>query len=286
MISLQEIIGRIDNLPPMPSVAVQLIEAANDPDVDLNTIASWISKDPSITAMLLRLCNSSFYGFQKEVSSIRQATSLFGMKKIIQLALTAMSSKYLAGTTSGYDLATGELWKHSIITATAAEKVAALAGFSDTGTAFTAGLLHDIGKIIIHEQVGDQLEKIRQTAETGNIGFLNAELKVLGFSHAEAGALLMERWNFPSKLVDAVRFHHDSQSALVDPTLAGIVQAADGITMIMGLGMGADGLCYNIPDELVSSLGLDKPGAIEKIMMSISQKLTDDPEALTPPKAQ
>ncbi len=284
MITAREIIDKIDNLPPMPAIAVQLMEAASDPDVDMNVVASWIARDPGMTATLLKLCNSSFYGFSKKVSSIRQAAAIFGLNKITQLAVTALSSRYLVGASSGYALASGELWKHSITTASAAEKIAMKSGYGDTGLAFTAGLLHDIGKIIIHEYVGDRLGEIREKAETGNIGFLMAEREVLGFGHSEVGAMLMEKWNFPNALVDAIRYHHNSEAAETDVALARIVQMADAVSMTMGLGLGADGLCYNLPKGILDKLGISDDEAYQEVIIYVAEKIKESPEALLPPR--
>lgn len=285
MIELKELIAKIDDLPPMPDIAIKLIELAGDDDVDMGKVAAMISRDPAMTASLLKVCNSSFYGFSNKISSIQQAASLFGLKKILQMAVMVLSSKYLAAKTKGYDLDEGDLWKHSFITATAAEKLASKVRYRDAGMAFTAGLLHDIGKLIIHEYVGDKLAEIREEAERDGMGFRKAETKVLGFSHAEAGAMLMKRWNFPEEMVDAILFHHDSDNARIDKDLARIVQIADAITMIMGLGIGSDGLCYNVPDSALKGLGIEDERAIVEIMTCVSEKIAASPDSLSPPRA-
>lgn len=269
----------------MPDIAVKLIELAGDEDVDMGKVAALISRDPAMTATLLKVCNSSFYGFSSKISSLQQAASLFGLKKITQMAFMVLSSKYLIGKTKGYDLEEGELWKHSFITATAAEKIAQKTGYRDTGLAFTAGLLHDIGKIIIHEYVGDKLAEIREESERDGAGFRKAETRVLGFSHAEAGAMLMKRWNFPDELVDAILFHHDAENARVDKHLARIVQVADAVTMSMGLGIGSDGLSYTVPEETVSALGIKDDRMIVEIMTCVSEKIASSPDSLAPPRA-
>jgi len=285
MIKLEELVSKIEKLPPMPAIAARLMQLASDPDVDMTTVASMIARDPAMTATLLKLCNSSFYGFQNRVSSVQQAASLFGLRKITQMAVMALSAKYLVGRTEGYDLVEGELWKHSVIAASVAEQLAKKCGYPNSGLAFTAGLLQDVGKIIIHDHVGDKLQEIRDAADKGDIGFMKAEEHVLGFSHAQAGALLMEKWNFPEELVDSVRYHHNPLSAKVDVKLACLSQVADAITMIMGLGLGADGLCYTVTEEVMDYLGLNDSDAIQSIMAGVVDKITDTPEALLPPKA-
>lgn len=283
--NLEALLQRIDNLPPMPAVAVQLLQATNDPDVDMATIAEWIERDPGMTANLLRLCNSCFYGFSSEVTSVRQAASLFGLRKLAQIALTALSSRYLSGSHPGYALERGELWKHSIVAATAAEAIAIRTGYPNVGTAFTAGLLQDIGKIIIAEFVGDKRDEILALAREDDNGFLTAESRVLGFTHSEAGAMLLSRWNFPAALVEAVRFHHNADLAKADPALASISQLADALTSTVGVGLGADGLYYHLPASVLNRLGIDNEAAIEEILANIANKIADAPDMFSAPKA-
>jgi putative nucleotidyltransferase with HDIG domain len=282
--NMEEILGKIDNLPPMPTVAVHLLEAANNPEIDMATVAEWIGRDPGMTANLLRLCNSCFYGFAGEVSSVRQAASLFGLRKLAQIALTALSSRYLTSAHPGYELASGELWKHSIIAATAAETVASQCGYDNVGTAFTAGLLHDIGKIVIAEYVGQERNRILELAHDKKMGFMAAERQVLGFTHCDIGAVLLSRWNFPAPLCEAVRCHHDSQSATLDPKLARITQLADALTMIMGIGLGADGLCYPLPESVLQGLGITSQDTCEGFIAIITKRIADAPDLFTTPK--
>ena len=122
--TVSEILSQIDTLPPMPAVAVQLLEAAQDSDVNLGQVAALIERDPAMTANLLRACNSPFYGLRREVTSIRQATSLMGLKKVVQIAITVLASRYLTPSPEGYALGPGELWKSSVAAGIAAELLA------------------------------------------------------------------------------------------------------------------------------------------------------------------
>jgi HD-like signal output (HDOD) protein len=177
--SLPKILARIQRLPPMPAIAVRLLEAANDPNADLGRVASWIEKDPSMTANLLRLCNSPFYGLFKQVTSVRQAASLLGMKKMVQIALTVLSSRYLSPSQTGYALVAGELWKNSVTSAVAAELLAEMVHYRKPNTAYTAGLLQDLGKIILTEFVGDALPRIWQLVEQERVSFDEAERRIV-----------------------------------------------------------------------------------------------------------
>ncbi len=269
---MKEILARIEALPPMPSVAVRLLEAAQDPQVDLGAVARWLEQDASMTANLLRLCNSPFYGLRKEVTSVRQASSLLGMKQVVQIALTVLSSRYLSSGQAGYGLAAGELWKSSVGAAIAAELLAIEAAYPHPATAYTAGLLEDIGKIVLAEFVAEALPKIWAAAEAG-VGFEDAERQAVGMSHSEVGGLLLSRWGFPPALVESVQTHHRPGEAKLDPSLANIAHVADALMMTMGVGLGADGLAYLLDADALSALGLAEERQMESVLERLAVRL-------------
>lgn len=272
--SVQEILAKIDALPPMPAVAVRLLEAARDPDADLGQVASWIERDPSMTANLLRVCNSPFYGLRREVTSVRQATGLLGLKKVVQIAITVLSSRYLTPPQSGYALASGELWRSSVAAAVAAELLARETGYPDASAAYTAGLLQDVGKIALADFVGDAIPEIRRQVEQG-VPWEEAESRVVGLPHPEVGALLLERWGFPSALVESVRTHHAPSRARLDPALARISHLADALTMTLGVGLGADGLAYALDEESLRALGFREREDLDALVERLTESLRD-----------
>lgn len=280
--TVQEILSRIDSLPPMPAVAVRLLEAAQDPNADLGKVASWLEKDPAMTANLLRLCNSPFYGLRREVTSVRQAASLLGMKKVVQIALTILSSRYLSKGQPGYGLSAGELWRSSVVSAVAAELIAQEARYANPSAAYTAGLLEDLGKIVLSEYVEGGLARIWDLVEREGLSFEEAERRTVGLDHPEVGALLLERWGFPPALVEAVRFHHHPTGATVDPRLARIAHLADALTMALGMGLGADGLAYHLEDEAFTALGLTDRDRLDALLATLGAQLAQAEGLLAP----
>ncbi|MBE0617166.1 MAG: HDOD domain-containing protein [Proteobacteria bacterium] len=270
--NVQEILARIDTLPPMPAVAVRLLEAAQDPEVDLGQLASWLERDPAMTANLLRVCNSPFYGLRREVASIRQATSLLGLKSVVQIALTVLASRYLTPSQPGYDLASGELWTSSLAAAVAAELLAQEVRYPFPSTAYTAGLLQDVGKIVLADLVGGVLPEIRQRVAEG-VSWEEAERQVVGLPHPEVGAVLLERWGFPANLVESVRTHHTPSLARLDPNLARISHLADALTMTLGMGLGADGLAYALDEESLRALGFRESRDLDLVLERLSERL-------------
>jgi HD-like signal output (HDOD) protein len=281
--SVPEILAQIDSMPPMPAVAVQLLKATQDPDVDLAQVAQLIERDPAMTTNLLRACNSPFYGLRREVTSIRQATGLLGLRQVVQIAVTLLAAHYLAPSQQGYDLAPGELWRSSVAAGIAAELLARECGYPQPGTAYTAGLLQDMGKIVLAEHLGGLLPQIRNLTEEQGIGWEAAERQVVGIPHPEVGAALLERWNFPATLVEAVRCHHQPAAATLDPTLSHISHLADALTMTLGMGLGGDGLAYRLDERSVVALGLDQPGRLDILLIQLAEKLQQAEEFLKPP---
>ncbi|MBI5016483.1 MAG: HDOD domain-containing protein [Deltaproteobacteria bacterium] len=270
--NIEAILAGIETLPPMPAVAVRLLEAAQDPNADLAKLASLLEKDPAMTANLLRRCNSPFYGLRREVTSVRQAASLLGMNHLVQIALTVLSSRYLVSAQGGYGLAAGALWNRSVVSAIAAELIAQESGYPGPSTAYTAGLLEDIGKIVLARFVEDAMPRIWELVETKGLGFAEAEQQVVGMDHPHVGALLLERWRFPPALVEAVRTHHRPAEASIDPTLARIAHLADAFTMTIGAGLGADGLAYSLEEEALRALGFADQARVDAILETLAAR--------------
>jgi HD-like signal output (HDOD) protein len=271
--NVQLVLSRLETIPPMPALAWQLLESCQKPDVDLSRMALLIESDPSVTTNLLRLCNSPLYGVSRQVTSVRQAASLLGWKQVVALAVTLIASRYLAAAQSGYNLAAGELWRNSVAAALTAELLAEGSGYPDPGTAYTAGLLQDLGKIVLAEFVHQAFREIWTLAEREGLGFEEAERRVVGISHAEAGGLLLGRWGFPPHLVESVKVHHHPASAEIDPPLARISHLADAVTMTLGLGVGADGLAYPLDREALASLGFSDERRLEELLDTVARRV-------------
>lgn len=272
--NIQSILAGIETLPPMPGVAVRLLEVSQDPNADLGTVASWLEKDPGMTANLLRLCNSPFYGLRRQVTSIRQAASLLGMKQIVQITLTVLSSRYLSSAQAGYGLAAGDLWRRSVVSGMAAELIAEQVRYPSPSTAYTAGLLEDLGKIVLAKFLEDELPQIWDRVEKEGLSFEEAERREVGMDHPEVGAVLLERWGFPPALVEAVRQHHHPAGARIDPPLARIAHLADALTMTVGAGLGSDGLAYSLEDDAFCLLGLTDRAQVDALVEALALKFS------------
>ena len=162
-----------------------------------------IRYDPGLTANILKLTNSAYFGIPLKVSSVKQAMTLLGWKRLLQLVMTLCMSTLMKKPVPGYDLPQGELWRHSIAVSIAAENIVKTLTISDAEDIFTAALLHDVGKLALGGFVKKDLEFIEDMVAKG-LTFDVAEHVILGTDHAEVGSHILKQWSFPDELVNAV----------------------------------------------------------------------------------
>jgi putative nucleotidyltransferase with HDIG domain len=208
---ISQVIGGINNLPTPPVVFTQIQKVVNNPNTSAYDIASILQEDPAISAKVLKLTNSAFYGIPRAVESVKQAVVIIGLESVKNLVLSA--SVFDAFSKEQINAEFQEsFWRHSLATAFAARLLAhrlrAKQSF-DSERGFSAGLLHDIGKMVISVYMPNESREILKLkkADPQKPDFEHEEM-VLGYNHAQIGALLGEKWALPEALVEAVKFHH------------------------------------------------------------------------------
>jgi putative nucleotidyltransferase with HDIG domain len=248
------IISELDTLKPVSHVATRLMQLIEDPDTSGADLAAVIQYDPSMTANVLRLCNSVAMGGVRKVTDVKQAVNLLGIEKLISLVILADSAQNFRSGQSGYDLGYGELWRYSVSAAIIARELAEKKDAKDVSLVFTSALIKDIGKVILHTYISEAFDQIRDQMFRAGKSFLEAEKQVLGIDHAELGALAMEKWGFDPQMVDIIRHHHNPLESDSQGLALPIVYMADCICMMIGQGVGADGLAYRYYKETVDRL--------------------------------
>jgi putative nucleotidyltransferase with HDIG domain len=218
MPSIRELIRNIDQLPAMPSVITELIELTSNPDSNLDEVLTLVEKDQALTAKLLKLCNSSYYGLSKQVSSLRNAVVLLGFKAVYKMVIAVGTSVFFKKDCTGYGLTGMEMWRHSLGCAISAETVANSFAPDKAQPAYTAGLLHDIGKLVLTQHVENELDKILKLVESGKT-FIEAEQEIIGMDHGLIGGKLARQWKFPDHLVESIKYHHEPNLAGSDKDL-------------------------------------------------------------------
>ncbi|MCL2808917.1 MAG: HDOD domain-containing protein [Treponema sp.] len=210
----EEIVQNINSLPQFPENVLMVQKLINDPSSDMPTIARQISMDPALTADLLKIVNSAQYMLSKKVDSISEAVKMIGIKGIKNLLYSYGTQKVLGDDT----IDKKKLWEHSYKTAFYAFNL--VKNFKNDNNllddVYIGGMLHDMGKIIFSNVHGDLLDKIKGFCVDKNVPSSTFEDLSAGLNHAELGALIAEKWNFPEKLVAAIRYHHEPESAPAD----------------------------------------------------------------------
>lgn len=278
---IQSIIDNIHQLPSIPDVASKVLNMAHDPNVSFKAVAEEISRDQSITTNILKLCNSAYFSKGKEISSVDRAIVTLGLKEVKDIVVVAATRELLNKGIVGYDLAGGELWKHSLAVATLAKRISIMKnrkGVADI--AFTGGLIHDVGKTVLAIFVQGVFKEVLDLAERDRIPFTAAEREVMGFDHQEIGEKILAKWKFPDVL-KAVVLHHHAPAKTAEPhrPIVSMVHVANSVCLMAGIGIGADGLYHELSDEAVKGLAFTNR-ELEKLYADTPQVLNEIREIL------
>jgi putative nucleotidyltransferase with HDIG domain len=205
-----------------------------------------------MTSLILRAANSAYYGLKYPVSTLQQAVTVLGMKTLHSLIIASSLASYLDRPARGYALDRGELWRHSIGIAAGARLIAAPLGSTVAEEAYTAGLLCDIGKLAFEVLLRGV---DTSTADWQGKPFSELEVAHFGIDHAALGAEMAVRWRLPGALVDAIRYHHQPALATIGADLTATVHISDAAMMMLGIGVGKDGLQYHVDAAACERMG-------------------------------
>jgi putative nucleotidyltransferase with HDIG domain len=270
----QKVIEKIDDLPTLPRTVLQITGLVNDPKSSAKDLARVITDDQVLTVRLLKLVNSSFYGFPQRISTVTGAIVLLGFDAIRNLLLTTSVFDLFANRNRQKKQDQERFWDHSLGCAVGAKVIGNYLRHDKIEELFVSGLLHDIGKIVEMMFLPDEFSKIVAAVKRDNILMTTAETNVLGYNHAEVGKLLAEKWNLPVKLVQVIAHHHQPDNAGSFAVEAAIVHLADIFCRALNMGYGGD---HKIPplDKLAWERLKIQPGAIDTIMATMHREYRD-----------
>ncbi len=228
----EKVIQLTGDLPAMPHIAAQIMQKLAGSEASPREIHELIVKDPGLAARILKAANSPFYGVSRSVSSIKEATLLMGFDSISSLVMTAVMKDVFSKVSNEGQ----RLWEHSICCAVASKHIGGALRVRNVEEAFLAGLIHDIGKSVLFQQVpGTMRDIISMANERKN--FWDAERELFGFTHAEVGRLLAQKWAFSRNMEEIVANHHEPDCALSARELTHVVSLADSLCHQLGIGL-------------------------------------------------
>jgi putative nucleotidyltransferase with HDIG domain len=255
MEELDAYISRVKHLPPAPQVLPKLLALLGQPDTDAAKVVELITHEPALTASVLQRCNSAYFGATEPATDVDQAVARLGFNQVYRMTAAVIGSQSLSPAQKSYGFGQGDLWRHSVAAAVAAQNLAADKG-DDENLVFTAALLHDIGKIILADALEDKYTRLVQQSETNQQSLVEVEKSLLGVQHAEIGGRLLARWKFPANLVAAVWFHHRPSGAAAWERLAAYVYLGNMIAHFMGFSYGHQAFAFRGRAEALVALDL------------------------------
>ena len=259
---MKRFIRSIDNLPTLPSVVARVNELVENPRASATDLNKAIRQDIALSARMLKLVNSSFYGFPRRIGSITHAVVILGFNTVRNVVLSAFVLDALPG--KGLPFGHRQFWIHSLGVGVAAQTLAERCELAEAEDAFITGLLHDVGKIVMHQYARPEFAEVLRVVGERDCLIYDAEREVLGTTHAEVGGALLDAWHLPSHLVEAVAVHHSPEQATQSPGLAAVVHIADILTRALLVGSGGDARIPRASREAWSKIGapVDEVGAL------------------------
>lgn len=271
------IIESLEELPPFPPVLAEILQILHDKDASADDLARLIEKDQALTAKLLRLTNSAYYGFSKRIGNITTAVVLLGFNAVKQLVLGVSFLDYFRRKKSPV-LSAAELWRHSYTSALCARAISIKTKSDNFETDFVIALVHDVGKLIISWHFGQRVPKEMDLVRSGGVQGLMEERRVFGADHAELGAELARAWQFPDVLVDVIRLHETPfLSQVTDQKYLQqllVVHLADQIAWPHQLSTGARLSQAPFIDSVVEKLGVSQGDLIRIAADSATRSAT------------
>ncbi len=273
---LKKIVMLTGDLPTIPHTAQRVLEKLSDPEVQPKELEKIILQDPSLTARILKLANSSFYGRPRMIKTVSEATVVIGLDTLKSIVVASAVREML----KNFGLTEKLLWEHAVGTGFISRFLAENVGYKNTEEAFMTGLLHDIGKIVLQIRVPDKMYLVMQDVYHGeNPNSIEVETEIFGFTHAHVGQLVARKWQFAIEIEEAIGYHHWPGRAKLDPHLTHIVHLANIFAHKLEIGP------IRTPDigleDQVSAkfLGLEKE-QIDKIFDECSERIQQEEEGI------
>jgi HD-like signal output (HDOD) protein len=274
---LKDLVAATGKLATLPGTVIELLGILNDPTASAAQVQKILERDPAMTANVLKICNSAFYGVRREISSVRDALVMLGNRRTATLAFASSMAPVMRRDLLGYGLSREQFWRHALVSAAAAAEVAVRLDRSDLQCeAFTAGLIHDLGMIVLDPVlVASELEL---AVEGPLFGVCRQETKLLGYNHCQAGAMLADSWGFPEILIQPIADHHLPVNGGPHQHLVRAVAAGNIIAQALDPDLNQE--CQDQVPQCLIELDLD-PDLLEQLRLDLTDNLGEICDAAT-----
>ena len=253
-------VGRaIEDLKPIPQIALKILRIIHSEDYEVNNLTEEIRKDQVISARTLHLCNSAIFARPKKIESLEHALVMLGQHLLLKLVISASLNSFFNQIGMGYSLCKGGIYHHALGTAVIAEKLATFTGQAEPSSAYTAGLLHDIGKVALDQFIHSGFPLFYRECHQGNKNFTEVEKQLLGIDHTKVGSELALNWSCPESLVETIRHHHQPEDATRHEALVHIVYLADLLMSRFHTGLEMERLSTDSLASRLAVIGLSIP---------------------------
>jgi putative nucleotidyltransferase with HDIG domain len=254
---IDSILKSIDKIPAFPATIQKVIELLHDEDYVVNDVVNVIKYDQAVTANILKISNSAYFGVRQKIKTIQDAVIYLGQQQLIRAVQTAGISKFFRKGGRGYVAQSKYLWEHSVAVALMSQILSRKLLSREDPVLYTAALLHDVGKIIMGEYVHESYEQITSRVTNLKCSFLEAEEAIIGINHADLGGRIAARWNFPDEIRDAIAFHHRPDLLMAaSNNNAWLVYLSDQACLMYGIDGGVDALAYQGLEEVMRHFNL------------------------------
>ncbi|SLM27743.1 CheD3 [Desulfamplus magnetovallimortis] len=271
--SRKEILKTIESLTPIPQTALKILRIVQEDNYSIENISSELHKDQVLAARTLQMCNAAMFSGKIKIETLKDALLILGETTLINSVITAAIKNYFSQSeTMGYSLCRGGMFFHSLGCAVTSEVIARITKKAEPQTAYTAGLLHDIGKVVLDQYIAHLCPLFFRTLHQHKTDYLTLEKKILGITHCETGGILADEWNFSNSLKEVILHHHNPHKCHDHKHLGSIVYVADLIMSRFNTAYETDKMASGNLESILAYLGLklkDLPDVVDAIPMHV-----------------
>lgn len=276
---LVKVLDGIRDLPTLPTSYFKISKLLQDVNTPSQEVCRVLESDQAIASKVLRLVNSSFFGFSRRVTQMSQAVRLLGYTTIRNAVLAiSVFDSFPSKTSKAFDRRA--FWLHTIASAILARQLARRLKIGQEEDAFVAGILHDVGRLVLDQCLPEPFGKIVTFVQVNNVSMLEAERQVLGATHSEIGEYLLDKWRLPTALVEAVALHHTPSNIRSNPQLVSVIHIADHLSRRFQVGNGGDPLVPPIQEFVYGELGISAE-ELEGVVPKLQEELAASEDVMS-----